>query len=93
MTEPDGVKDTIPKEMLDGDTKANPPKPVDEMTAGTILACRQKAKIKTKRRQNYHGNKARCQVYAKQYYQNQGETKRMTSKKEEQAQRDPTLLN
>ena len=65
-TEPDGVKDTIPKEMLDG--VANPPRPVDEMTAGTILACRQKDKMKAKRRQYYHGNKARCQAYAKQYY-------------------------
>ena len=37
MTEPDGVKDTIPKEMLIG--VANPPKPVGEMTAGTIFAC------------------------------------------------------
>ena len=42
-TEPDGVKDTIPKEMLDG--VASPPKPVDEMTAETILACRQKDKM------------------------------------------------
>ena len=39
MTEPDGIKDTMPKEMLDGETKANPPKLVDEMTPGTILAC------------------------------------------------------
>ena len=65
-TEPDGVKDTIPKEMLDG--VANPPKPVDEMTAETILACRQKDKMKAKRRQYNDGNKARRQTYAKQYY-------------------------
>ena len=38
MTEPDGVKDIIPKEILVGATKANPPKPVGEITAGTILA-------------------------------------------------------
>ena len=66
MREPDGVKDTIPKEVLV--VLANPSKPVDEMTAETILACRRKDKIKAKRRQYYHGNKARCQAYAKQYY-------------------------
>ena len=66
MSEPDGVKDTIPKEVLVG--VANPPKPVDEMTAETILACRQKDKMKGKRRQYNDGNKARRQAYAKQYY-------------------------
>ena len=66
ISDPDGVKDTIPKEVLVG--VANPPKPVDEMTAETILACRQKDKIKAKRRQYNDGNKARRQAYAKQYY-------------------------
>ena len=37
MSEPDGVKDTIPKEVLVG--VANSPKVVGEMTEGTILAC------------------------------------------------------
>ena len=69
VTELGGVKDTIPKKIFVGDTNANPPKPVDEMTVGTILACRQEDKIKGKRRQYYHRNKARCQAYAKQYYQ------------------------
>ena len=64
-TEPDGVKDTIPKEVLVG--VVNPPKPVNEMTAETILARQQKDKMKAKRRQ-YDGNKARRQAYAKQYY-------------------------
>ena len=92
MTEPDGVKDTIRKEMLDGDTKANPLKPVDEMTAETILAYRLKDKVKAKKKQYYHGNKAPCQAYAKQYYHKNKDKSRKGAKampltKEEQRRR------
>ena len=84
-TEPDGVKDTIPKEMLDGVASIDPRLPTegqDESQEETILPRKQSpvpGVCKT--------------VLSQKQEQNQGETKAMPSTKEEQAQRDPTLLN
>ena len=72
MTNPDEVEDTIAtsKDLPDEDTKANPTKSVDEMTARTTLpssedvAGQQKGTIKEKRRHHYHRNKALFLVYA-----------------------------